>query len=201
MGPDTWGNFRKECSVSLYENMLMLCRPRYLPSCSMHFKLLRMLEQKYRLLFSPRAIRLWNLFRLPKQRPHSYNSTIGVEQHFQQIKPKKDKMLDGNIAFIVIWCGLISTQRQWWILITGNVPTFKKTLLFFKRTSPELLPTFIGHNTRRSHLYIMGQINSLLRGRFGAQEATSAHQLSLQIKIYFKASSYMKRQNWNYISQ
>ena len=93
---------------------------------------------------------------------------------------KKDKIPHGNAAYMVICWGLISTQKQDRIFITGTSPNVKNGLLSFNRTqSRAVTDVLTGHNTLRRQLYIMGRINILLCRRCGAQEQSSAHVLSV----------------------
>ena len=77
-----------------------------------------------------------------------------------------------------MWWGLVSTQRQARKLISGDSPTAKTRLLSFNMTQFKAVTgRFNGHNTLRRHIYVMGQMNSPLCRRCGAQEETSTHVL------------------------
>ena len=82
---------------------------------------------------------------------------------------------------MAIWTILISTQEQARKLISATSPTAKNRLLSFTRTHSRAVTDLLtGHNNLIRHLYIMGQINSLLCRTFGAQKETSAHILSVK---------------------
>ena len=90
-------------------------------------------------------------------------------------------MLQGKPAYMAIWTGLISTQKQARKLISAYSPTAKDRLLSFTRTHSRAVTDLLtGHNTLIRLLYIMGQINSLLCKRCGTQEETSAHILCVK---------------------
>ena len=77
--------------------------------------------------------------------------------------------------------GLIITQKEVRQLTSRIGLTAYPRILSFDRTQgPGLWPIFTGHNTLRRHLYIIGQINRLLRRRCGAQVENSAHVLSVK---------------------
>jgi hypothetical protein len=80
--------------------------------------------------------------------------------------------------YIEMWQGNTSTQRQTRKLISDPSLTVKTKLLPFDRAqSGAVTGLFTGHNTLRRYLYLMGQINSPLRKRWGTREKTSAHVL------------------------
>ena len=138
-GAGYYGQFSgRRLSISLGK-CANIFRPRYIPSWTMHFKFVWMLDQKNKLVFSLTARRLWNLFRLPKQRPHWYNC---AKRRWTIFPPdKKDKMLHGNPAYMAMWRGLISTQKQVRKLISGNSPTAKNRPLSFNRTQSRAVTT------------------------------------------------------------
>ena len=79
---------------------------------------------------------------------------------------------------MAMWWGVISTYKQAPTLISGLCPTAKTRLLSFTRTqSRDVNDGLTGHNTLRSHLNLMGLINSPLCRKFGDEEETSAHVL------------------------
>jgi hypothetical protein len=74
--------------------------------------------------------------------------------------------------------GLTGTQREAHELIFGPLPAAKIRLPSFKRIQSRVVTgPFTGHNTLRSHLYIMGLMDSPLCRRCGAEELTAAHVL------------------------
>jgi hypothetical protein len=68
-----------------------------------------------------------------------------------------------NNEHMVMWQGLVSTQRQPRKLILGPGPTAKTRLLSFSRTQSMAVTCLLtGDNTLRKHLYLMGLIGSPL---------------------------------------
>ena len=75
--------------------------------------------------------------------------------------------------------GLTSTQGQDRKLIWGPIPTVNTRLLSFNRIKSMVVTGLLtGHNTLRSHLHIMGLMDSPLCRRCGVKEEISAHVLS-----------------------
>jgi hypothetical protein len=95
---------------------------------------------------------------------------VGLQAEYK----KKDKMLDwppahGNVLGP-------STQRQAQKLILGPSANAKVPGL--------LLASFTGHNTLRRHHYLVGLMGSPLCRRCGTEEKTSAHVLSVCVKLW-----------------
>jgi len=66
---------------------------------------------------------------------------------------------------MVMWWGLISTQRQAQKMISDSTLTAKNRILSFNRTQSRVVTCLLtGHNTLRSHLYLMGLTNSYAGG-------------------------------------
>jgi len=62
--------------------------------------------------------------------------------------------------YVVMWWGLVSTQRQAQTLILSPSATANTSLLSFSRTqSRAVTGSLTGHNTLRRHLYLMGLID------------------------------------------
>jgi hypothetical protein len=79
---------------------------------------------------------------------------------------------------MVMWWGLIRTQRQAQKLILSPSPTANTILLCFNRTQCGVVTCLLtGHNTLRIHRHLMGLTNSPLCRRFGAEEQTSTQVL------------------------
>jgi hypothetical protein len=66
---------------------------------------------------------------------------------------------------MVMWWGLISSQRQAQKMILGPGPTAKTRILSFNRTQSRVITClFTGRNTLRRHHYLMGLTNSYAGG-------------------------------------
>ena len=93
---------------------------------------------------------------------------------------KKDETLDGETASgIVAWS--CSTQRQAWELISGSDVATRARLLSFNRTQSRVVTGLLtGHNTLRSHLYIMGLSNNPTCRKCGTEGETSVHILCVR---------------------
>jgi len=79
---------------------------------------------------------------------------------------------------MIMWQGLVSTQREAQKLILGPSPTAKTRLLSFSRTQSRAVTGLLtAHNTVGRRLYLMGLIDSALRMRCRAGEEISAHVL------------------------
>ena len=94
----------------------------------------------------------------------------------QNIRRKIERWM--NNQNLVMRRGPFSTQRQSRELISGlNVAT-RARLLSFKRTqSRVVIGLLTGHNTLRSHLYVMGLSNNPICKKCGTGEETSGHVL------------------------
>jgi hypothetical protein len=79
---------------------------------------------------------------------------------------------------LALWCGPCSTQRQARELISGPDLATRARLLSFNRTqSRVVIGQLTGHNTLRTHLYIVGLSNNPTCRKCGTEEEPSVHIL------------------------
>jgi hypothetical protein len=79
---------------------------------------------------------------------------------------------------LALWRGPCSTQRQARELICGpNLATGYRLLSFNRTKSRVVIGLLTGHNTFRSHLYLMGLSDNPTCRKCGTEEETSVHIL------------------------
>jgi hypothetical protein len=94
----------------------------------------------------------------------------------QSIRKKIQCWLDKQ--HLIMWQGLVGTQRQARELISGSCIAVRTRMLSFSRTQSRVVTGLLtGHNTLRRHLHIMGLSDSPLCRKCRAEEETSAHVL------------------------
>jgi hypothetical protein len=99
---------------------------------------------------------------------------LGVSR--QNIRRKMKRWMEKQ--HLALWRGPCSTQRQAWELISGPDLATGVRLLSFNRTqSRVVIGLLTGHNTLRSHLYIMGLCNNPTCRKCGTEEETSVQIL------------------------
>jgi len=79
---------------------------------------------------------------------------------------------------LVLWRDPCSTQRQVRELISGPDLATRARLLSFNRTQSRVVTGLLaGHNTLRTHVYVMGLSNNPTCRKCGTEEETSDHIL------------------------